>query len=73
MWPETRRREARNEFDFLAAPVARRRRLSGRARGGYLAHRKEKRKMNRETMHRLIAKLKYWILKRISMRVKVNP
>jgi hypothetical protein len=28
---------------------------------------------NRERLRRLIAKLKYWILKRISMRAKVNP
>jgi hypothetical protein len=29
--------------------------------------------MTNEKLRRLIAKLKYWILKRISMRVKVNP
>src|SRR5262249_22668079 len=37
-----RRREARNEFDALSAPGARRRRLSRRSRGAYLAHGQEK-------------------------------
>ncbi len=29
--------------------------------------------IDRERLRRLIAKLKFWILKQISMRAKVNP